>query len=150
LLTGKQTYLTQWQQERQAFNSLLDSTEKLAGTSTERQLIAAIGESETSSLSKSDALIALRTNHDSLETISSKYLAAANSSTQGASLSTTVAAFVAAEQKLLQSAVRSSSNTASDAETIIIVLIVVFALLSGALAFVLSRSLRRRLGTAVG
>src|SRR5580698_2635847 len=73
LLTGRQTYLTQWEQERQAFNTLLSSTEKLAGSSTERQLIGAIGQAETSSTSKSDSLIALRTDNDSLETISSAY-----------------------------------------------------------------------------
>ena len=149
LLSGDQIYLTELTAARQAFKVDLKALQQITSTSNERQLIAAIAQVENAHVNAVNALIALRKPGTSL-TVIGKDFAAEAFVQQSLKLKSDIAAFAANEQKLLANARQSSSNTASTAVILILLIAIVAVVIAAALAFVLTRALRRQIGAAVG
>jgi methyl-accepting chemotaxis protein len=149
LLTGEKTYRTQLTTARRAFQTNFSDLQANASTATERRLIDAIQKSEKAHVQAVDALIVLRTPGISLARIDHVFSSPADLATRN-QLDSTITAFVANEENLLASARQASTNDASTATTLVLVIAIAAVILAAVFAFFLTRSLRRRIATAVG
>jgi methyl-accepting chemotaxis protein len=149
LLTGEKTYLTQLSTARQAFQTNFSDMQANNNTATERRLAGAIQQSEKGHVQAVDAAIALRTPGISLAAIDLVFSSPADTATRN-QLDAAISAFVANEEKLLASARQASTNDTSTAFTLVLVIAIAAAILAAIFAFFLTRSLRRRIATAVG
>ena len=149
LLTGENTYLTELKTARQAFQTNLSDLQANDSTATERRLTDAIQQSEKAHVQAVDALVALRTPGISLATIDQLFSSPADQATRN-QLESAITAFVANQEKLLASARQASTNDTSTAVTLVLVMAIAAVILAAVFAFYLTRSLRRRIATAVG
>jgi methyl-accepting chemotaxis protein len=149
LLTGEKTYLTQLTTARQAFQTNLSDLQANGSTATERRLADAIQQSEKAHVQAVNAVIALRKPGISLAAIDQAFSSPTDVSTRN-QLDSAITAFVANEEKLLASSRQASTNDTSTAATLVLAMAIAAVILAAVFAFFLTRSLRRKIATAVG
>jgi methyl-accepting chemotaxis protein len=146
LLTGDQKYLHQLTAAGQAIQAGLNTLQEGVDNAAQQKLIAVIRQDDTSWGQAVDADIAVRQQTSSLAAIDSAFNSPATSS---AKLNSDIATFVRAGNQSLASARQASTNTATTAVVLIVVIAVLAVLIAIALAFLLTRWLRRSVGSAV-
>jgi methyl-accepting chemotaxis protein len=148
LLTGDPKYLDQLTAARQAFQAGLKTLQAGVDDAAQQKLIAVIRQDESAHDQYVDADIALRQQTSSLAAIDSVFDNPASSSSR-AKLNSDIATFVREENQSLASARQASTDTATTAVVLIVVIAVLAVLIAIGLAFLLTRWLRRSVGTAV-
>jgi methyl-accepting chemotaxis protein len=148
LLTGEQQHLTQMNAARREFNAVLDSQKQLVD-GVDAQQLATIAQDENAHQQALDAVIAQRRKGGATDAA----LGAAFTDTVDpafATLSTDISSFVDRQETLRADGLEASSDTASKATVLIGVIAGLGVLIAAGLAIFLTRSLRRRIGSAVG
>jgi methyl-accepting chemotaxis protein len=148
LLTGDQSYITQMTTALRAFTTELTTAEGSVHTAAEGQQLATIGRDESAHQQAVLAVIALRQSGVSVSVVGRAF--ASQVDPKYTILESAIAAFVSTEQKLLANARQASTNTASVAVALIIAIAVVAVVVAVWLGLLLTRTLRRQIGTAVG
>jgi methyl-accepting chemotaxis protein len=147
LLTGSRSYLSEVTVERDAFESTLASTGRIASGAKALALLTLIGRDENTHQKALDVVIALRERGAAIAAVARAY--AVQVSPLHDKLVADIATLSASEQRLLASAQKSSTNTASRATDLIVAIAIASALVAAALGVVLTRALRRQIGKAV-
>jgi methyl-accepting chemotaxis protein len=146
LLTGQQKYLDQVTSDRKSFaNTLANLQRGIDGA--DRQTLATVASDEVTHQKAIEKIIAEKQNGASTATVGEDF------STQvdpiRTKLRNDIKTFVTNESKILATARQASNSDASRGSTLIELLAVAATLLAAALAFFLTRALRRQIGTAV-
>jgi methyl-accepting chemotaxis protein len=146
LLTGDQKYLDQLTAARQVFQADLKTLQEGVDNAAQQKLIAVISQDDTPYDQAVGADIAVRRRTSSLAAIDRTFNSIDRLRTK---LSSDIAAFVREESQSLASARQASTDTATTAVVLIVVIAVLAVLIAIAVAFLLTRWLRRSVGTAV-
>ena len=148
LLTGDQSYTTQMTTALRAFTTELTTAEGSVHTAAERQQLATIGRDDSAHQQALLAVIAMRQSGQSVSVVGRAWTSQV--SPKSIILDSAIAAFVSTEQKLLANARQASTNTASVAVALIIAIAVVAIVVAVWLSLLLTRTLRRQIGAAIG
>ncbi|HEX4492427.1 MAG TPA: methyl-accepting chemotaxis protein [Acidimicrobiia bacterium] len=146
LLTADSTYLDSLAQDRKAIDSTLASLRQSA-TRTEATLLATIVSDEQAHDAAIDRIVSARKSGTPLTQVVQQW--SRDVDPVRTKLHNDIDTFASNEQSSLVAARQASSNTASHASTLVELLALIGALLAAACAFLLTRSLRRQIGTAV-
>jgi methyl-accepting chemotaxis protein len=146
LLTGNKKYLDEVRVERQAFKATLADLRQSLDAAGQPAL-ATIEADESTSQGAIDSVVALRRSGASVTAMGEEFTVQVDP--KHAQLVSDIATFIASEEKILVDARRASNETASKALILIEVLAAFSTVLAAGLAFVLTRTLRRQIGTAV-
>jgi methyl-accepting chemotaxis protein len=148
LLTREERFLGNMRDARTEFTAVIGQIKQSANTDEERRLIEAIERSEGEHQQAGDQIVALRHTNASVEMVSDQF------DTQIAPkrnvLDNDIRSFVSREQQLLEQARQASSDTASSATIFVALMALGVVLAAVAAAIVLTRTLGRQIGTAVG
>jgi methyl-accepting chemotaxis protein len=148
LLTGDQTYITGMNTRIQAFSATLNTINKIVSTPAERNLVTAMAKDETVHQNAANAVIAMRKTGAPVQTIGAAYEKNVDPTLK--QLDTDIASFTTIEQKRITAARKTSSDDADTAIILVSALAGFALLIAGLLAFFLTRTLRRQIGSAVG
>ena len=148
LLTADERFVTDLQKARTELGTVLEQLRRNAATDEARRLIEAITQAEATHQRTIDAAIAQRRTAVSLETISRTFDQQVRPARE--QLDATIQTFVAMETRRLHSAKQAATDTANSATTLMAVLVAVVTLGAAAAGVLLTRTLGRQIGTAVG
>ncbi len=147
LLTGEKSYRDETATGTATFNSLLAQTKALVHTAKGEQLLTRITASAAASQKAIDDLNALMDRNPPHETVVTQFNAV---SAQRIALRGDLLEFSAYEHQLAVAGVKDSNDTADRDVALIVTVLIGTVLLTTLLAAVLTRNLRRRIGSAVG
>jgi CHASE3 domain sensor protein len=148
LLTREERYVGEMKEARAEFMTVMGQLKQNGGSEEERRLLAAIERSEAEHQLALDHVMALRRTEASIDTVARAF--EAQVAPRRARLDDDIESFVSGEEQLLEGAKRASTATASLATTFVVVIAVAVVLFASLAAFVLTRTLGRQIGTAVG
>jgi methyl-accepting chemotaxis protein len=148
LLTREERFLGILQDARAEFTAIFGQMKQSANTDEERRLIEAIERSEGEHQQAGDQVVALRRTNAPVETVIDQF------ETQVVPkrnlLDNDIRSYVSRERQLLEQARQASSDAASSATTFVALMALGVVLAAVAAAAVLTRTLSRQIGTAVG
>ena len=148
LLTGDERFVTDLQTTRAQLGTVLGQLRRNASNDDARRLIDAIEQAEAAHQRAIDVAIAQRRTTASLETAARTFDQQVRPARE--QLDTSIQAFVAREAQRLQDAKQAATDTANFATTLLAVLVAVVGLAAAAAGTLLTRTLGRQIGTAVG
>ncbi|HEV8323978.1 MAG TPA: methyl-accepting chemotaxis protein [Myxococcota bacterium] len=148
LLMGTGKYLDDVTAAREEFSATLERLRAAVRTDEGRAAVDGIGKAEAAHRAAADSVIALKKSGAAVEEIERVF--DAEMAPKRVALRDAVKAFVVNERALLDAAKTAASDSAASAITLVMVIAAGALLLAFALALVLTRSLGRQIGTAVG
>ncbi|MEN3306412.1 MAG: hypothetical protein V7603_2614 [Micromonosporaceae bacterium] len=148
LLTGQQRYLDEMAGARMEFQATLTEISSAAANREQRQLLDTVRTVENEHQQALDALIALRRSRASLTAVLNAFDAQAVPRRDA--LARDIIALDDLVRRGTAAEVRSSSVAAADASAAMVGIALGATVLAVVLGFVLTRALRRQIGTAVG
>ncbi|MBI4240545.1 MAG: CHASE3 domain-containing protein [Candidatus Rokubacteria bacterium] len=147
-MSPQETYLEDMRQARSEFTDEMGRLKQLVYTEEGKRALDAIQMAEADHQAAIDRLVSLRQNSTNLETMARMF--SEQVTPKRVVLNHEVEKFVEREQRLLEDAKRASTSTATLAINLVIAMASGAVLLASTLAFFLTRSLARQIGTAVG
>lgn len=148
LLTREERFIGQMRDTRAEFTTVMVQLKENSGSEEERRLLGAIERSETEHQQAFDQVIALRRTEAPVDAVIRAF--EAQIAPRRVRLDDDIQSFVSGEEQLLDGAKRASTATASLAMTLVVVIVVTLVLFASLAAVVLTRTLGRQIGTAVG
>jgi len=148
LLTRDERLLADMRDARDEFGRVAERIRQQASTDDSRRLLEAIVRSEENHQRALDQVIALRRTDASADAVGRAFDAQALPLRN--QLETDIQSFVSAGERQLQIAEQASTNTAAIATTLVSAITVLLVFAAMVAAVVLTRSLGRQIGTAVG
>lgn len=148
LLTADERFISDLQNTRAQLATVLEQLRKNVVTDEARRLIEAIAQAEAVHQRAIDVAVAQRRSNASLDSVARMFDQQVRPARER--LDSSIDAFVAREAERLQSAKQASTDTANLATTLMAVLVAVVALGAAAAGALLTRTLGRQIGTAVG
>jgi methyl-accepting chemotaxis protein len=148
LLTGDEQFVTDMQNTRTELGAVLERLRRNVASDDARRLVDGIGQADALHQRAMDAVIAQRRTTASLDTVVRAFDVQARPARE--QLDAAIRTFVSTEKQRLQSAKQASTDTANLATTLMAVLVAFVALCAIAAGILLTRTLGRQIGTAVG
>jgi methyl-accepting chemotaxis protein len=148
VMTSQGNYLEEIRQARGEFEDAMGRLQQAVYTEEGKRQLDAVQRAEADHQAALERLISLRGTSATLETIARAFDEQVSPKRQV--LSDAVDQFVERQRRLLEEERRDSTSTASLAINLVIAMAAGAILLSSAMAFFLTRSLGRQIGTAVG
>lgn len=148
LLTTDQKYIDQLDTARTDFDARISALRRIVTTDEERRSVDAIEASAANHTKTIDSVMALRRTDAPIDTVTRAF--EDQVVPKQADLATKIDGFVTSQEKLLADARQASTDTANTAMTMVIVLSLLAVAIAALLGYLLARSLRRQIGTAVG
>lgn len=148
LLTGEERFVTSMTQTRKDFAESLAELKRTVSTADERRLAGVIEAAEIPFQRALDSVISLRRTGASTDAVGRAF--AQQVDPKRITLTASIRAFVSHEEQQLARARQASSDTASTATTLVAVIAVASLVAAVVLAYLLTRTLRRLVGTTVG
>jgi CHASE3 domain sensor protein len=147
LLTRENRFVSEMNDARAEFTTALGKLKQNSGSEEERRWLAAIERSEAEHQQGYEQVIALRRTETPIDVVIRTFDANAP---KRARLDDDIRSFVSGEELLLDRARLASTATASRSMTLVVVIAGAVLLVGSLAAFVLTRTLGRQIGTAVG
>jgi len=148
MLTGHDRFTSQMNASREAFISILTRLKAIADSDESRRQIDGIERASVEYQQATETLSAQVRNHMKTEEIIRQFDEKAWPARE--QLADRLRALVALEERSLTEANRAAANTASNAVNLVLTLVVATLVFAIAVAYLLSRTLRRQIGAAVG
>jgi methyl-accepting chemotaxis protein len=147
LVTGDERYLESMRASRADFVSTALSLRRTVTTDQERALIDEVSRAEQQHQQLVEEIVTLRRSGTPASTVSQAF--DTNVKPSRDQLDAAIASFVSREQELLSENNEAASRTASTASRLIVGLAVTSVLFAAAVAYLVTRTLGRQIGTAV-
>jgi CHASE3 domain sensor protein len=148
LVTGDKKYLDGMRASRADFLTTSEELRLAAGTAKEQSLIDAVKRSEQEHQRLAEEVVALRQSGTAASSVSQTFDAKVKPVRD--QLDQDIAAFVSQEKSLLADDSAAASRTATTASNLIAGLVLASVLFAAAVAYLVTRTLGRQIGTAVG
>jgi methyl-accepting chemotaxis protein len=147
LLTGEPRYLDQRTAARERFDATLAVLrEQDSGAEAQRQLDV-VAQNEAAFLEASGTVITLRQSGAGIDEVARAF---EDTDAERQAFSESVADFIALETQRLDADTEDSSDSASSAQWLVAVIAIGAVVIASVVAFLLTRLLRRQIGTSVG
>ena len=148
LLTGDERFVTEMQASRAELVEVLERLRRNVATEEGRRLVESVAQAETTHQRSMDDVIARRRAGAAVDTVARAFDDHVRPARER--LDAAIKMFVTLEEQRLQSAKQASTDTASAATTLVAALVAIVALCAIAAGVLLTRTLARQIGTAVG
>jgi methyl-accepting chemotaxis protein len=148
LLTGESRYLDKLKESRDSFAQTIERLRRNVYDDEGRRLVDGIDGAQTDYRQAIDRVIALRRTDAAVSTISREFDNDATPKLEV--LDGKINAFISLEERLLEQARQASSDDASSAIALVVLIGVAVVVLAALVSFLLSRTLGRQVGDAIG
>jgi methyl-accepting chemotaxis protein len=148
LLTREERHLEEMRAARGKWATILERLKSRVPTEEGQRLLEALRQAETAHQQALEQVISLRRTSASLEAVGRAFDEQVGPTR--AALDTALGAFVSREERLLEEAQQASTATASAAVRLVLGIAAAVVLVAVMVALVLTRSLSRQIGSAVG
>jgi CHASE3 domain sensor protein len=148
LMTGDERFLDRMKEARTNFSATLNRLKQNVYTDEGRRLLDVIDRTQVDYQQAADRIIAVRQSKTPADVANRLYESEA--APKRSALDGQINSLVAVEEKLLEQARQVSTDSASSAVTLLIAIGVAVVVLASLIAWLLTRTLGRQIGTAVG